>query len=122
MLDLNGNLSVKTVGIPTAFVGGPAGSATLIDDGVYISLTPISPNNLQFYLNDPATVPGRIYILRNITDFDTAELYTAGGKRFFHKGSNVGSVVGNPIFLPAARPVPALSPAETPLCGAAPAG
>lgn len=99
-LDLNGNLSVKTIGIVVPFIGGPSGSATLIDDGVYISLTPVPPNNIQFYLNDPATLPGRVYIIRNITDFDTAELYTAGGKLFFHKGSNVGSTIGNPIYLP----------------------
>ena len=99
-LDLNGNLSVKTIGITTPLLGGPSGGATLIDDGVYISLTPVPPNNIQFYLNDPTTLPGRVYILRNITDFDTAELYTAGGKRFFHKSSNVGSAIGAPIYLP----------------------
>lgn len=99
-LDLNGNLSVKTIGVTTPLIGGPSGSATLIDDGVYVSLTPVPPNNIQFYLNNPATLPGRVYILRNITDFDTAELYTAGGKRFFQKSSNVGTVVGAPIYLP----------------------
>ena len=73
-LDLNGNLSVKTIGITTPLLGGPSGGATLIDDGVYI--------------------------LKNITNFDTAKLYTAGGKRFFHKSSNVGSAIGAPIYLP----------------------
>ena len=99
-LDVNGNLSVKTIGIATPLIGGPSGGATLIDDGVYVSLTPVPPNNIQFYLNDPATLPGRVYIIRNITDFDTADFDTAGGKRFFHKGSNVGSTVGDPIYLP----------------------
>lgn len=94
-LDINGNLSVKVVSLN----GGPAFGATLINDGVYINLTP-TPGNLQFYLDDPATTPGRIYILRNITDFETAELYTAGGKRFFNKTTNVGSAVNDPIFLP----------------------
>jgi hypothetical protein len=94
-LDINGNLSVKVVSLN----GGPAFGATLINDGVYINLTPTS-GNLQFYLDDPATTPGRIYILRNITDFETAELYTAGGKRFFNKATNVGSAINGPIFLP----------------------
>ena len=94
-LDINGNLSVKVVSLN----GGPAFGATLINDGVYVNLTP-TPGNLQFYLDDPATTPGRIYILRNITDFETAELYTAGGKRFFNKTTNVGSAVNGPIFLP----------------------
>lgn len=94
-LDINGNLSVKVVSLN----GGPAFGATLINDGVYINLTP-TPGNLQFYLNDPATTPGRVYILRNITDFETVELYTAGGKRFFNKTTRVGSAVNGPIFLP----------------------
>ena len=94
-LDINGNLSVKVVSLN----GGPAFGATLINDGVYVNLTP-TPGNLQFYLDDPATTPGRIYILRNITDFEQAELYTAGGKRFFNKTTNVGSAVNDPIFLP----------------------
>lgn len=94
-LDINGNLSVKVVSLN----GGPSLGATLINDGVYVNLIP-TPGNLQFYLNDPATTPGRIYILRNITDFETAELYTAGGKRFFNKTTNAGSAVNGPIFLP----------------------
>ena len=84
-LDINGNLSVKVVSLN----GGPAFGATLINDGVYINLTPTTGNR-QFYLNDPATTPGRVYILRNITDSETAELYTAGGKRFFNKNTKKG--------------------------------
>lgn len=94
-LDINGNLSVKVVSLN----GGPAFGATLINDGVYINLTP-TPGNRQFYLNDPATTPGRVYILRNITDSETVELYTAGGKRFFNKTTKNGSAVNGPISLP----------------------
>lgn len=94
-LDINGNLSVKVVSLN----GGPAFGATLINDGVYINLTP-TPGNRQFYLNDPATTPGRVYILRNITDSETVELYTAGGKRFFNKTTKNGSAVNAPISLP----------------------
>lgn len=94
-LDINGNLSVKVVSLN----GGPPLGATLINDGVYINLTPTSGNR-EFYLNDPATTPGRVYILRNITDSETVELYTAGGKRFFNKTKNVGSAVNGPISLP----------------------
>ena len=93
-LDINGNLSVKVVNLN----GGPSGSATLINDGVYMSLTPTA-GNVEFYLNDPSTIPGRVYILRNISDTETAVLYTAGGKRFFAKNTNVGSAPNGPISL-----------------------
>lgn len=98
-LDINGNLSVKTIGIPVALTGGGAGSATAIDDGVYISLTPVS-GATEFYLPDPVSVPGRIYILRNISDTVSATLYTAGGRRFFPKNSSFGSAPFGPIYLP----------------------
>ncbi|WP_458628707.1 hypothetical protein [Winogradskyella sp. PC D3.3] len=39
-LDINGNLSLKVVSL----IGGPSGTATSIDDGVYINLIPTSGN------------------------------------------------------------------------------
>lgn len=98
-LDINGTLSVKTIGIPVALTGGGAGFATAIDDGVYISLTPVS-GATEFYLPDPVSVPGRVYILRNISDTENATLYTAGGKRFFPKNSSSGSAPFGPVILP----------------------
>ena len=76
-LDVNGNLSLKVVSLN----GGPGGSATPIDDGVYINLTP-TPGNVEFILPNAASFPGRIYILRNITDTETAQIYSFGGSFF----------------------------------------
>ena len=73
-LDINGNLSLKVVG----YSGGPGGSATVIDDGIYLNLTPTS-GNVEFILPDATTVPGRIYIMRNVSDTETAVIYTFGG-------------------------------------------
>src|SRR5690606_30535170 len=98
-LDINGNLSVKTIGVPVPLTGGGPGSATAVDDGVYISLTPTS-GGPEFYLPDPVSVPGRIYFLRNISDSVTAVLYTAGPRRFFAKNSNIGSAAYGPVYLP----------------------
>lgn len=91
-LDINGNLSIKVVGLS----GGPSGNWTVISNGIYLSLTP-SGANVEFALPDPTTVPGRIYYIRNITDFDTAQLYTAGGKLLFAKDSKTGV---NPLSMP----------------------
>ena len=91
-LDINGNLSVKVVNLN----GGPSGSWTTISDGIYLSLTP-SGLNVEFALPDPTTVPGRMYYIRNITDFDTAKLYTQGGKLLFPNDSKTGV---NPLLMP----------------------
>ncbi|WP_353779716.1 hypothetical protein [Winogradskyella sp. 3972H.M.0a.05] len=73
-LDIYGNLSLKVVG----YNGGPGGSATVIDDGIYLNLTPTA-GNVEFILPDATTVPGRIYIMRNVSDNQTAVIYTFGG-------------------------------------------
>lgn len=83
-LDINGNLSLKTIGIPAAFSGGSSGSATLINDGVYISLTPTTPAP-EFYIDDASKTPGRIYILRNISTSVTAKVFCAPPSLFFPK-------------------------------------
>lgn len=86
MLDINGNLSLKVVNYP----GGPtAGAATPIDDGIYINLEP-TLNNLDFTLPNAAAFPGRIYILRNITDAHDARIFSMGGS-FFAGNSNGAS-------------------------------
>ncbi|GAB5565503.1 MAG: hypothetical protein Wins2KO_25660 [Winogradskyella sp.] len=76
-LDINGNLSLKVVSLN----GGPSGTATPIDDGVYINLTPTS-GNAEFILPDATQLPGRIYILRNVSDTETAQIYSNGGSLF----------------------------------------
>ena len=103
-LDINGNLNVKEIGIVNPNVpgsgvlnGGPPGSATPINDGVYISLTPTTGNQ-EFILPNAVNVPGRIYILRNISNTVGAQLYTFGGM-FFSKGSNTNTAA--PLILPA---------------------
>ncbi len=87
-LDVNGNLTIKEVGIAnanvagsTAFFGGPGGNATPINDGVYVSLTPTSGNQ-EFIVPNAVNFPGRIYILRNISASINAVLYSFGGKFF----------------------------------------
>jgi len=87
-LDINGNLSVKTITLS----GGTIGSPALIEDGVYISLDPRNGTSDHYRLPNPTTCPGRIYVIRNITDFDTAQLSIVGGStRFFPKNSSTGS-------------------------------
>ena len=95
-LDINGNLSIKALGISPTFNGGPPGSATSIDDGVYISLTPLA-GNVEFIVPNAALVPGRTYILRNISNSITAQLYSFGGQ-FFSKDSNTTTAA--PLNLP----------------------
>ena len=87
-LDLNGNLSVKHV-ILTG-----AATPTLIDDGVYISVSPTA-NDQDFQLPDPRTYPGRVYIIRNIQDTINADITIdpialAAGVLFFAGDSSTG--------------------------------
>lgn len=82
-LDINGNLSVKTVTL------NGSSSATLIDDGVYISIVPLATDQ-EFRLPNPVSFPGRIYVVRNIQNIITAKLTTAAGL-LFPKGSTTGS-------------------------------
>ena len=92
-LDVYGNLSLKVVDLN----GGPGGSATQIDDGVYINLTP-TPGAQEFILPDPRTYPGRIYILRNIENTQQADIYTQGqaaGVLMFAGDSSTGVTVVN---------------------------
>jgi hypothetical protein len=102
-LDINGNLNVKEIGIANinvvgsaSFNGGPSGSATQISDGVYISLTPTTGND-EFILPDAVNVPGRIYVLRNISNSVTAKLYTFGGGLYAKDSS---TVTGAPLLMP----------------------
>lgn len=87
-LDINGNLSVKSVTLDGTNTGG-GGSATLINDGVYISVRPLATDD-KFQLPDPTLYPGRIYIIRNIQNSVTAQLTTTSGM-LFPKNSTVGS-------------------------------
>ena len=87
-LDINGNLSVKTVTLNGTNSGG-GGSATLIDDGVYISVRPLATDD-KFQLPNPTLFPGRVYIIRNIQNAVTAQLTTTTNL-LFPKNSTVGS-------------------------------
>lgn len=82
-LDINGNLSLKTL----ILVGSSA--PTLIDDGVYISLQPLIADQ-EFRLPNAVDFPGRVYVLRNIQNTITARLTSAGGL-LFPKTSTSGS-------------------------------
>ena len=103
-LDINGNLTVKEVGILNAnvpgsgtFTGGTTGSPTVINDGIYVSLTPSGVNN-SFVLPNAVNVPGRIYILRNISGSEDVLLYTTAGNFFFSKNSK--DTTASPIVMP----------------------
>jgi hypothetical protein len=95
-LDINGNLNVKEIGIANALVpgsgplnGGPFAAKTNINDGVYISLTP-TPGAADFQLPNATLVPGRIYILRNISNTQNAFIYSLGGQ-FFATNTNAAT-------------------------------
>lgn len=103
-LDINGNLNVKEIGLANVNVagsgllnGGVPGSATPIIDGVYISLSPTAVGLDEFIIPDAVSVPGRIYILRNISNAINAKLYSFGGM-FFAKDSNASTAA--PLILP----------------------
>ena len=87
-LDVNGNLSVKVVNL-VGNGSGSGGSAVLIDDGVYISISPTATDD-KFQLPNPTLFPGRTYVIRNIQNSVTAQLTTAVGL-LFPKNSTVGS-------------------------------
>jgi len=95
-LDINGNLSLKTIGIPAAFNGGAPGSATPINDGVYISLTPLSGKQ-EFIVPNAVSVPGRIYIFRNISTTLDAKIYSFGGGFYAKDGI---AATAAPLTLP----------------------
>lgn len=87
-LDVNGNVSLKVLTLNGTNTGG-GGTATLINDGVYISVRPLATDD-KFQLPDPTLFPGRIYIIRNIQNSVTAQLTTTSGM-LFPKNSTVGS-------------------------------
>lgn len=81
-LDVNGNVSVKTI----TLIGSP--TATIIDEGFYISVNP-QVTNQEFNLPSPIDYPGRIYFIRNINNTVTAKLSTPAGF-LFHKNTTSG--------------------------------
>lgn len=85
-LDINGNLSIKHLTLPE---NGTDTGLQLIDDGVYISVNP-QVQDQEFRLPDANTVPGRIYIVRNISNTLTARLTSAGGLFFKKDSTNDG--------------------------------
>lgn len=87
-LDINGNLSLKTVTLNGNGTGN-GGAAVLIDDGVYISINPLATDD-KFQLPNPTLFPGRVYVIRNIQNAVTAQLTTTTNL-LFPKNSTVGS-------------------------------
>lgn len=87
-LDINGNLSVKVVSLVGNNSGG-SGTSVMIDNGVYISITPSATND-KFELPNPTLVPGRMYVIRNISNSVTAQLITTTNL-LFPKNKTVGS-------------------------------
>ncbi len=70
-LDINGNLSVMHLTLTGS------GAGTIIDLGVYLSINPTLAGQ-EFRLPDATDFPGRIYILRNITNGIDALISTVG--------------------------------------------
>ncbi|WP_293873622.1 hypothetical protein [Flavobacterium sp.] len=102
-LDINGNLNVKEIGLLNVnvassgtFNGGPSGSAAQIIDGVYISITPTAGSD-EFILPNAVNVPGRIYVLRNISNSVNAKVYTFGGGLYAKDNS---AVTNPPLIMP----------------------
>lgn len=99
-LDINGNLSVKVIGLLGNSTGNQTntGSVIAINDGVYISVNPQVQDD-TFGLPDPSTIPGRIYIIRNVnpTNTVTAKIVTASSAQFFSSGSTTNGT--NEIYL-----------------------
>lgn len=93
-LDINGNLSVKVVGLTGNSTGNQSNTGTTvgIDDGVYISVDPQVQDD-TFELPDPSNVPGRIYFIRNVnqTNTVTAKIVTEAGL-LFSSGSTTNGV------------------------------
>ena len=87
-LDINGNLSLKTVTL-NGNGAGNGGAAVLIDDGIYISINPLATDD-KFQLPNPTLFPGRVYVIRNIQNAVTAQLTTTTNL-LFPKNSTVGS-------------------------------
>lgn len=90
-LDLNGNLSVKHVLLP---VNPTDFTAQVIDDGVYISISPVV-NNQDFQLPSAIDYPGRVYIIRNVQATISADIVLspadlAAGVLFFAGDSSTG--------------------------------
>ena len=81
-IDINGNISLKT------FILVGNASPTPISDGFYLSLNPQATDQ-EFVLPSPIAYPGRMYILRNISDTNTAKLTTPAGL-LFGKGRTTG--------------------------------
>lgn len=98
-LDINGNLSVKEIGIFNSNIAGSGpllgstGNGTPINDGVYISITPQGSSGANnFMLPSAIDNPGRIYIIRNVTANNNAYLnVVAGGGSLFAKDSNTAT-------------------------------
>lgn len=94
-LDLAGNLSVKHITLNGSNTGG-MGTPIDISDGVYLSINPLQ-NDDTFRLPNPTTVPGRIYILRNINNLLTAKIIAypnnngGGAVNLFREVNTTGS-------------------------------
>lgn len=78
-LDINGNISLKTV----TLVG--SNNPTPIDDGTYISVSPQMQDHV-FMLPSATMFPGRYYVLRNVSPEFTAAIGAENGL-FFYKNS-----------------------------------
>jgi hypothetical protein len=78
------------VGVTMGLAGGPiATPVSLANQKSYIGCSPADNTNNFYQLPDPATVPGRIYYIRNNSGIFFANIVTAAGNIFPGSSNNV---------------------------------
>jgi hypothetical protein len=86
-LHINGSIAV---GLSMGLPGGPIGTpVSLLNEKVYIGCSPADNTNNFYQLPDPASVPGRIYYIRNNSSSFFANIVTAAGNIFSGSSSIV---------------------------------
>lgn len=91
-LDVNGNISVKTMNLKGS------NAPTPIIDGVYISVNPQAQDQV-FNLPSAVTYPGRFYYIRNINSSYTAAISATSGQFFYKDKSTEADPTGHKIYL-----------------------
>ena len=91
-LDVNGNMSFKTINL----TGNNA--PTSIIDGVYISVNPQAQDQV-FNLPSATTYPGRFYFIRNVNTNNTAAISATSGQFFYKDKSTEADPTGHKIYL-----------------------
>lgn len=98
-LHVDGTIAIGTT---LNLAGGNSGSpVSLLNQKSYVGVLPVNATDNYYQLPDPASYPGRTYIIRNNSAVDQANITTAAGS-LFPGNSNVGgsSYTLNPTSSP----------------------